>query len=102
MDILIAYKEGLSGFSDAINTVFPRTRIQLCVIHQLILKSSKTLRQCKKLKRRRNLVELRRLGIVVKKSIGDYISYLPTRSAGNIEEENRGNPKSLSKNENIQ
>ncbi|MET1249381.1 IS256 family transposase [Sporolactobacillus sp. STCC-11] len=34
-DILIACKDGLSGFSEAINTVFPKTRIQLCVIHQL-------------------------------------------------------------------
>lgn len=34
-DILIACKDGLSGFSDAINAVFPRTRIQLCVIHQI-------------------------------------------------------------------
>jgi len=34
-DILIACKDGLSGFSEAINTVFPRTEIQLCVIHQI-------------------------------------------------------------------
>lgn len=34
-DILIACKDGLSGFSDAINTVFPKTEIQLCVIHQI-------------------------------------------------------------------
>ena len=34
-DILIASKDGLSGFSDAINSVFPRTSIQLCVIHQI-------------------------------------------------------------------
>jgi len=34
-DILIACKDGLSGFSEAINTVFPRTSIQLCVIHQI-------------------------------------------------------------------
>jgi putative transposase len=34
-DILIACKDGLSGFSDAINATFPQTDIQLCVIHQL-------------------------------------------------------------------
>jgi len=34
-DILIACKDGLSGFSEAINTTFPRTDIQLCVIHQI-------------------------------------------------------------------
>jgi len=34
-DILIACKDNLAGFSEAINTVFPRTEIQLCVIHQI-------------------------------------------------------------------
>ena len=34
-DILIACKDGLSGLSEAINTVFPQTEIQLCVIHQI-------------------------------------------------------------------
>ena len=34
-DILIASKDGLTGFSEAINAVFPRTSIQLCVIHQI-------------------------------------------------------------------
>lgn len=34
-DIIIACKDGLSGFSQAINTVFPQTEIQLCVIHQI-------------------------------------------------------------------
>lgn len=34
-DILIACKDGLAGFSEAIEAVFPRTEIQLCVIHQI-------------------------------------------------------------------
>ncbi len=34
-DILIACKDNLAGFSEAINAVFPRTEIQLCVIHQI-------------------------------------------------------------------
>jgi putative transposase len=34
-DILIACKDGLSGFSEAINAAFPQTRTQLCVVHQL-------------------------------------------------------------------
>ena len=34
-DILIACKDGLSGFSEAISTAFPRTEIQLCIIHQI-------------------------------------------------------------------
>jgi len=34
-DILIICKDGLTGFSDAIHTVFPKTEIQTCVIHQI-------------------------------------------------------------------
>ena len=34
-DILLASIDGLKGFPDAINTVFPNTEIQLCVIHQI-------------------------------------------------------------------
>ena len=33
--ILIACHDNLSGFSSAINTVFPNTRQQLCIIHQI-------------------------------------------------------------------
>lgn len=32
-DILIACVDGLKGFPDAINAVFPNTRIQLCLVH---------------------------------------------------------------------
>jgi putative transposase len=34
-DILICCVDGLSGFEDAINTAFPRTQIQRCVVHQI-------------------------------------------------------------------
>ena len=34
-DILIACIDGLQGFPDAIKSVFPDTRIQLCIIHQI-------------------------------------------------------------------
>jgi len=34
-DILIACIDGLKGFPEAINSVFPKTEIQLCVIHQI-------------------------------------------------------------------
>ena len=34
-DILIACRDNLSGFSTAIETVFPQTEQQLCVIHQI-------------------------------------------------------------------
>lgn len=34
-DILIACIDGLKGFPEAINAVFPQTEIQLCVVHQI-------------------------------------------------------------------
>lgn len=34
-DVLIACRDNLSGFSSAIETVFPKTEQQLCVIHQI-------------------------------------------------------------------
>lgn len=34
-DILIVCIDGLKGFPDAIRTVFPDTRVQICVIHQI-------------------------------------------------------------------
>lgn len=34
-DILIACVDGLKGFPDAINTVYPDTRIQLCIVHMV-------------------------------------------------------------------
>lgn len=32
-DIFIACVDGLTGFPEAINTVFPKTRVQLCIVH---------------------------------------------------------------------
>jgi len=34
-DILIACVDGLKGFPDAITTVYPETRIQLCIVHMV-------------------------------------------------------------------
>ena len=34
-DILIASVDGLTGFPEAINSIFPNTEVQLCVIHQI-------------------------------------------------------------------
>lgn len=34
-DILIACVDGLKGFPGAINTVYPDTRIQLCIVHMV-------------------------------------------------------------------
>ena len=34
-DVFIACVDGLTGFPDAINTVFPLTKVQLCIVHQV-------------------------------------------------------------------
>lgn len=34
-DIFIACVDGLTGFPDAINTVFPNTKVQLCIVHMV-------------------------------------------------------------------
>jgi transposase-like protein len=34
-DILIATSDGLTGFSEAINTAFPETDVQRCIVHQI-------------------------------------------------------------------
>jgi len=34
-DILIACVDGLVGFPDAINAAFPKTEVQLCIVHQI-------------------------------------------------------------------
>ena len=34
-DILIASVDGLSGFPQAINSIFPETQVQLCIVHQI-------------------------------------------------------------------
>jgi putative transposase len=34
-DILIASIDGLKGFPDAIQSVFPKTEVQLCIVHQI-------------------------------------------------------------------
>ena len=34
-DILIAYVDGLSGFPEAIETIYPYTEVQQCIIHQI-------------------------------------------------------------------
>lgn len=34
-DIIIACIDNLTGFADAIETIFPKTEVQLCVVHQI-------------------------------------------------------------------
>jgi transposase-like protein len=35
VDVLIASVDGLNGFQEAINAVFPRTEVQRCIVHQI-------------------------------------------------------------------
>ncbi len=35
-DILIACVDGLTGFPNAIETVFPKTQVQLCIVHMVL------------------------------------------------------------------
>ncbi len=34
-DILIACVDGLKGFPEAINSIYPKTQVQLCIVHQI-------------------------------------------------------------------
>ena len=34
-DILIACIDNLSGFSEAVNSIYPKTEVQLCIVHQI-------------------------------------------------------------------
>ena len=34
-DIFVACIDGLSGFPDAIESVYPKTEIQLCIVHMI-------------------------------------------------------------------
>ena len=34
-DILIASVDGLNGFPEAIKSIFPKTEVQLCIVHQI-------------------------------------------------------------------
>ena len=34
-EILVAAVDGLTGFPEAINTVFPNTEVQLCMVHMV-------------------------------------------------------------------
>jgi putative transposase len=34
-DILLAAVDGLTGFPDAVNAVFPKAEVQLCIVHML-------------------------------------------------------------------
>jgi len=34
-DILIACIDGLKGFPEAIEAIFPKTKVQLCIVHQI-------------------------------------------------------------------
>jgi len=42
-DILIAAVDGLKGFPDAIEAVYPKTQVQLCIVHNADLRIMPTL-----------------------------------------------------------
>ncbi|VEA56351.1 Transposase for insertion sequence element ISRM3 [Salmonella enterica subsp. enterica] len=42
-DILVACVDGLTGFPEAVNSIYPQTEVQLCVIHQIRNSGLKTL-----------------------------------------------------------
>jgi len=42
-DILIACVDGLKGFPEAISSLYPKTEIQLCIVH--MIRNSDTLRE---------------------------------------------------------
>jgi transposase len=50
-DILIAVVDGLTGFPEAINAVFPKTIVQTCIVHLVRTKSANTLRRSRGLRR---------------------------------------------------
>ena len=60
-DILIACVDGLRGFPEAIESVFPRTEIQLCIVH-LVRNSSFTGTPKSLLRARRNSCTRSKLG----------------------------------------
>ena len=35
MDILIASIDNLNGFSEAIRSIYPKSEIQICIVHQI-------------------------------------------------------------------
>lgn len=56
-DILIACIDGLKGFPEAIGSVFPKTQVQLCVVHQI----RNSLRYLSYKSQREFLVDLKRV-----------------------------------------
>ena len=49
-DILIASVDGLKGFPEAINSVFPNTQVQLCIVHPVLalsLRNKKFIKICR-------------------------------------------------------
>ena len=34
-DVFVACVDGLTGFPDAIGAVFPKTQVQLCIVHRI-------------------------------------------------------------------
>jgi putative transposase len=57
-DILIACVDGLTGFPNAIETVFPKTQVQLCIVHMVRNSVSFLLQLCPKFKYTGALIQI--------------------------------------------
>ena len=66
-DIFIACVDGLTGFPDAIEAVFPQTRVQLCIVH--LIRNSLKYVSYKDRKAMRPRVAVRRKGMLIKTAV---------------------------------
>ncbi len=66
-DILIACVDGLKGFPEAIETIFPKTEVQLCVVHQI----RNSLRYVGSKNQKEFMVDLKRVYKAVNKELAE-------------------------------
>lgn len=66
-DILIACIDGLKGFPEAIETIFPKTEVQLCVVHQI----RNSLRYVGSKNQKEFMVDLKRVYKAVNKDLAE-------------------------------
>lgn len=66
-DILIACVDGLKGFPEAIETIFPNTEVQLCVVHQI----RNSLRYVGSKNQKEFMVDLKRVYKAVNKELAE-------------------------------
>jgi len=66
-DILIASVDGLTGFPEAIQTIYPKTEVQLCIVHQI----RNSLRYVSYKHRKAFMVDLKRVYQALNKSAAE-------------------------------